>query len=196
MNEMAKNNEKKTNPILMFLFAVVIPLFIVIAIVIVILNFAGIDVIGWVKDKANEVPVLSSVVTTEEEAVVQQHEEQLKAKDEQIEELEQQTEELQATIEELERELLYYENSYESLEDTSEEEESEEGNEQRSQGTTASSFANMDSAQAAAILEEMPTEDTLIILQQVSNKVSGSILEAMNAETAAELAQRLLENEG
>lgn len=200
---MAKNNkknnpenEKKTNPVLLFLFAVVFPILIVAVLLVVILNFAGIDVFGWVKDKTNDVPILSSVVTTEEEVTVQRLQEQLEEKEEQIEELEQLTEDQEATIEELERELLYYENSFESLEETDEQDGNRQVSGPRAQGATASSFANMESEQAAVILEEMARDDALVILQQVSSKVSGSILEAMNPEVAAELSRMLLEREG
>jgi flagellar motility protein MotE (MotC chaperone) len=187
--------QKKTNPFLMFLFAVVIPLLIVGIIVIILLNFAGVNVFGWVKDKANEVPVLSSLITTEEEAAIEEYEELLNDRDAQIEELEQLTEDQQFQLDELEQELLYYENNYESLEDISAEASEEEESQTEAQITISSSFANMDNEQAAAILEEMTREDALVILQDVSSKVSGSILEEMNPEVAAELTQMLLETE-
>lgn len=192
---MAKQTEeqKKTNPFLMFLFAVVVPLVIVGIIVIFLLSFAGVDVFGWMKEKANEVPVLSSFVTTEEEASIEEYQELLDEKDSEIEDLEQLTEDQQLEIEELEQELLYYENSFDSLEETNAEANDREDNQEGSQSEISSSFANMDNKQAASILEEMVREDALIILQDVSSKVSGSILEEMDPEVAAELTRMLLE---
>src|SRR5699024_8661541 len=106
---------------------------------------------GWVKDKANEVPVLSSLITTEEEAAIEEYEELLSDRDAQIEELEQLTEDQQFQLDELEQELLYYENNYESLEDISAEASEEEESQTEAQITISSSFANMDNEQAAAI---------------------------------------------
>src|SRR5690625_5512256 len=60
-------NKKSVNPFLWFIFAIVIPVIIIISLTVLVLAIAGFDVSGWTKDKASNIPIVSSFITTEEE---------------------------------------------------------------------------------------------------------------------------------
>src|SRR5699024_9695767 len=59
--------ESKSNPVLWFLFASVIPLTLVVSLRLFILNLSGVDVTGWTKDKLSDAPIISAIVTKTEE---------------------------------------------------------------------------------------------------------------------------------
>ncbi|HLQ98145.1 MAG TPA: hypothetical protein VK135_05590, partial [Candidatus Dormibacteraeota bacterium] len=61
------NKQKKTNPILWFLFAIVIPVIIALILTFIILMATGTDISGWAKNTGSKIPVISSFITTEEE---------------------------------------------------------------------------------------------------------------------------------
>lgn len=189
---MEKEN-KKLNPFLWFLFAIVIPLIIVSSLTILILGLAGYDVSGWAKNTANNIPIVSSFVKTDEEKdyeqMKQEMEEKLEKKDAEIKQLENLTEDLETTIDQLNQEILKLENKLESNEQLSEEqEELVEGNKDELR-QIARSFQNMKSKQAAAVLENMDQNDAIHILKEISNDGRGKILEAMDPKKAAELTK-------
>ncbi|MGJ9458860.1 MotE family protein [Oceanobacillus sp. CF4.6] len=193
------DKKKKMNPFLWFIFAIVFPLIITITLVIVVMGVAGINVIDWAKEKGNTIPVISDVVTTEEEKVIQLQEKEAQAvnddKDNEILELNQNITDLEATINLLEQEILKLENN-QSVAVVEEEEESiEEGTGEQGVDTVISSYEEMKSKQAASILQNMETEPALLILQEVSDEARGDILETMDPETAAEFTQLLISNE-
>ena len=66
-----QTNKKKTNPVLWVLFAIIIPLIIVIILIGVVLGVAGFNVIDWAKEKGSDIPVVSSFVSTEEDTNIE-----------------------------------------------------------------------------------------------------------------------------
>lgn len=192
---MAKNEKKKTNPLLWFFFAVVIPILASASIIFLILHIAGVDVTGWAKDKAGSVPVLSGFIT--EEGALQEGEDikqigaRVAEKDEEIEQLKAEIRELEATIDSLNQDIVKLENRNEQHTKPAAEEMEEET---ETASSISGSFKDMDSEQAALILQNMEDETALFILQSVSNKVRGEILEAMTPEAAANLTQLLIDN--
>ncbi|WP_100010957.1 MotE family protein [Lentibacillus sediminis] len=187
--------EKKMNPALWFLFAIIIPFFVLLAIAVVILSVSGVNVADWAKEKGNQVPVLASMIDTEEEQNMQQEEERMQAamaeKDTEIETLSQEIASQESVIEQLEQEIVKLENRNMS---TEQEEDAEE--EQAPMQNISSSFQEMDTDQAALIMENLEEETALSILQHMSTQDRGAVLEAMNPETAANLTQLFInENE-
>src|SRR5690625_6226290 len=65
-------NKKSVNPFLWFIFAIVIPVIIIISLTVLVLAIAGFDVSGWTKDKASNIPIVSSFITTEEEKKIEE----------------------------------------------------------------------------------------------------------------------------
>ncbi|MFC4023149.1 MotE family protein [Oceanobacillus longus] len=199
MVDKTTDDKKKMNPFLWFIFAIVFPLIIIITLVIVVMGVAGINVIDWAKEKGNTIPIISDVVTTDEEKGIELEEQQAQAvnedKDNEILELNQHITDLEATINLLEQEILKLENN-QSVAGVEEEEESiEEGTGEQGVDAVISSYEEMKSKQAASILQNMETEPALLILQEVSDEARGDILEAMDPETAAEFTQLLISNE-
>lgn len=103
MAKVKEENKKKTNPILWTLFAIVIPLMIVSVIAVFVLSLVGVDVTGWMKEKGSNIPVVSSLVTTDEEKDLQRQLEQanetIESQAEEIEALNQEIEHLEGIIE-------------------------------------------------------------------------------------------------
>ncbi|MFA1820673.1 MotE family protein [Virgibacillus oceani] len=187
-----KNEKKKMNPLLWFLFAVIIPVGIVISILFIILNVAGVDVSGWAKDRVSSVPVLSKLVSEEETMTVEEDAQQTQArvaeKDAEIDQLQEEIRGLETTIENLNQDIVRLENRNEQNNESTNEEEQASDPMSSMSGT----FKDMDHEQAALILQNMDEETAISILNEVSNKVRGQILEAMDPEIAADLTQLLI----
>lgn len=184
-----KAEKKKMNPILWFLFAIVIPVTVALTLTIIIFTVAGVNVIDWAKDKGNNIPVISSLITTPGEEKEEQENERVQEtvenKDAEIEQLQKERNELRTTIENLEQEIVKLENRNASRNE-SEDEEAEVSSPLK---TVSDSFKDMDSEQAAQIIQNLNNDMAVSILKEVSNKVRAELLEEMEAEKAAELTQ-------
>src|SRR5699024_11702267 len=55
------------NPFLWFLIAIIIPILFALILAYIIFSMAGVNVSSWVKDKASTIPVVSSMIITDEE---------------------------------------------------------------------------------------------------------------------------------
>jgi len=189
-----KKEKKKMNPFLWFLFAVIIPLAVVISILLIILNVAGVDVSGWTKDRVSSIPVLSSLVPEDEENTVEEDTEQVQTrvaeKDAEIDQLQEEIRGLETTIERLNQDIVKLENRNEQNNDLPNEEE----HSSESTSSMSGTFKDMDNEQAALILQNLDEETAMSILNEVSNKVRGQILEAMDPEVAADLTQLLIDS--
>lgn len=194
-----KDEKRKMNPILWFLFAIVVPIILVIALTVVIFSLAGANVFDWAKDKANDVPFLSSFVTTEAEEDTQREtehvEQRIVSKDAEIEELKQEVQDKEATIESLELDKVKLESDPVGQDQTSSSGTAEEKDESTPVETISGSFKNMDSEQAALIMERLDKDTAVSILGNVSSKVRGKILGAMDPEKAADLTQLFINSE-
>lgn len=194
---MAKNFKKqkeKTNPVLWFLFAIVIPLIVAVTLAVIIFTVAGVDVMAWAKKTGNNIPVLTEVITTEKEQGEQRLEEKLNdtiaAKDEEISQLNRKVTNLESTIDEQEQEIVKFEkNTSNASESAASSEERTETVENKSVKSIASSFQDMDNEQAAKIIQNLKQGLSVTILKKLPNDTRGSILEAMEPDKAAELTQ-------
>ncbi|MFD1607692.1 MotE family protein [Oceanobacillus luteolus] len=197
MTSKKQTEKKKMNPILWFLFAIVIPLIIVSIIIAVILSFSGFNIVDWVKKTGSNTPVISHLVTSQEEDQLAEELErlnqELQSRNEELDQLNTLNTNLEATIEELETELTKQEatiSRYESenhVDGDSEEIESEV-----SLKNLAKTFEEMKPVRAADILSNMTQEEVILILKELSDDVRGGILEAMDAELAANIASEML----
>jgi len=195
---MAKENQtikkKKMNPVLWILFAIIIPLIIVIVIICVVLGLAGFSVFDWAEE--NDIPVISSLVSSEEDTNTEQEEERmtslLTSKDEEIEQLNLEINDLQTNLTELEQELLKSENVSEPAEEADAALSEDNPSSDDSVKQIVTSFEEMDSESAAAIIGHMDQEEALVILQAISNDIRGEILQEMEPELAAEFTALLM----
>ncbi|WP_339227710.1 hypothetical protein NSQ77_19360 [Oceanobacillus sp. FSL K6-2867] len=184
--------KKKKNPILRLLFAVVIPLIIIVAIVVTIMEVAGFNVMDWTKHQASTIPVISNLVASEKAAPVQNdsHEQAIvDEKDGEITSLNETIRELEATINEQKQDIVRLENSLETaLEDG---ESSEKNSPDDSLTSIIDSFEEMKGSKAAPIVENLETDTAVAILQELSKDHRASILSSMDPEKAAKLTQLL-----
>lgn len=189
---MSNKNEtnKKRNPFLIFIFAIVLPVILAGTLAIFTLAFVGVDVAGWMKDRTQNVPVVGNLVQSDEEKeLTRKLERALETIDEQkeqIEEYEQEIESMRNIIDDLELENKKLANQAED------EEESENGEEQQDEiKRTASSFRKMDPEKAAPIIQNMDNAIAVEILASLSADVRGNILAEMEPKNAAELTTML-----
>lgn len=185
------------NPFLWFLFAIVFPILIAGTLMIIVLSAAGFPVTDWMKKTGSNIPVVSTFIKTDEEKGYEITIERLnktidKQKDE-IEQLQQMVEDLTFMVSQLEDENLKLENKIESEEQLSnDDEENDETAETESIKKLTSSFRKMNKKRAASIIAELDESLATHVLQELSSDTRGKILEAMDAEKAAVLTQRML----
>lgn len=196
MADTKQTEKKKMNPILWFLFAIVIPVSIVLVIIFVILSLAGFNVLDWTREKGSELPVVSNFVSSPEEVAIEEEisrlEEELEMKDEEIEQLEFTIDELEGEIVHLEQEISSQEEIIANFEAEETDEEDGEETDNDSLSEMAKTFEEMKAKGAAQILENMTEEEVVIIMRELPNDVRGDILEAMDAEIAASIAAQLM----
>lgn len=196
MADTKQTEKKKMNPILWFLFAIVIPVSIVLVIIFVILSLAGFNVLDWTREKGSELPVVSNFVSSPEEVAIEEEisrlEEELEMKDEEIEQLEFTIDELEGEIVHLEQEISSQEEIIANFEAEETDEEDGEETDNDSLSEMAKTFEEMKAKGAAQILENMTEEEVVIIMRELPNDVRGAILEAMDAEIAASIAAQLM----
>lgn len=199
MTNKKNNKTNRVNPLTWFLIAIVIPVVFAIILAYIIFSMAGVDAAAWVKDKVSTVPVVSSLVTTEEEKNYQEKNEKLQLaieeKNNEVEQLTADVESLENVIEQLEKEVLKLKKSADvSNEDLDSDSPDGEGNnENDSLKQTSQTFKDMDPKQAAQIIQRLKKESALSVLDNLSNKVRGKIFEEMEPEKAAELTQSLID---
>lgn len=189
---------KKTNPILWFLFAIVIPAIVMLVLVYTVLIFAGIDVNNWLKNTGKKVPVISSFITTEEELAFAELEEKYTTLKEQHEsETQSATTELesyQETIEQLEDEIDQLEAKLSFNEENATEEASLTTSETETVKKLSASFKTMKPKQAALIFADLDKNIAIELLETLANDDRGKILEAMEPKQAAELTEMMYSN--
>lgn len=190
--------KKKLNPLLWFLFAVIIPITVFGIIAVIILNVAGYDPVGWAKEKTSDIPILSAVIPDEEEKEISQEasssQANTEAKNEEIFDLQQSVKELEETNELLEREIIKLENKLQN-EGQGEEDPAALQESNASLDDIKKTYEEMKPKQAAPIISELEEETAILILRELSSETTGSILAAMDPKLAAKYTKQLLEEE-
>lgn len=181
--------EKKKSPILLIIFAIIIPLMLTVGIVYIGLTLVGIDV----KDKLADVPVVSSFIKSNEveqlEETIKKQEDLIASKDEEINDLSKDVESLRAIADDLELDLKKKEKSEQKNEKENIEDE-EDGNEALKRA--ASSYRKMEPENAAAIITQMNDQDAIQILSNIPSDVRGNILAEMESKRAATLTKLMM----
>ncbi len=177
--------EKKKPGILQWLLFILIPLILAATIATIIMIAAGIDVAGFAKKYANQVPGVSSLVSEEEKESGDVEQKRLTAaiesKDEQIEQLESELEAREADVEDLNEQINTLNQQLETKEEGTEETASDPIND------ISTSFQNMEAERAAGILANLEDDTALAVMEQMSKKTLGEILGEMDADEAARL---------
>ncbi|GAB4072514.1 hypothetical protein GCM10028778_03430 [Barrientosiimonas marina] len=195
MVQKSEYDKKKMNPLLWFLVVIVIPGLIVLFLVAMIMTMAGVDVTGWAKEKASHIPVVSDVLSDDQE----QHDKQAGAKlREKVDKQDDKIDSLNGEISILESNITELKQRNAKLKDNKISKEDDAGDESSKQdgpdavGDIASSFSDMDNEQAARVLQAMEQDLAVSILQELSNDARGDIFDAMDADYAATLTKRFV----
>ncbi|TFJ94667.1 hypothetical protein E4U82_01780 [Lentibacillus salicampi] len=190
------SKKKKMNPILWFLFTIVVPFIAVMILALIILTVTGVDVAGWAKRTGSSIPVVSDVISADKEEGEQQKkatlQETIADKDSEINQLNQQVSSLESTIDEMEQEILKLEQNETTGDEMSSEHEGKETSQTDSIKTMASSFSDMDNEKAAQIFQSMEEDLVIAILEHLPDDARGEIFEAMEPDAAAEYTQQFV----
>lgn len=199
LGKQENNRTSKPNPFAWFLFAIVIPLTVAIALTFTILAIAGVNVGDWLKNTGKKIPVISTMITTEEEKDIKQIEEKAETtiakKDEKINELTDEIITLEGMIDHLEQEVSNLEVALNREEREEQEREELTESKQDTLKKLSSSFKKMNHKQAALIFEDLDNEIALTLLANMSNDVRGKIFEAMDPKLAAKLTEQMITQE-
>src|SRR5699024_1428650 len=166
-----KQKKDKMNPLLWFLFAIIIPGIVVITVTTIILSIAGINVVDWAKKAGSNIPVVSSLVTEDEKTGNQQEKRTNvvnEKKDEEIAALNVEISNLETTVENLEQDIIKLENREETKQNAKKDIDGEYEAEEAVK-KTASSSTKMDIEQATFIFQSLDKETALAIMQELSN---------------------------
>ena len=175
---MAKQNihdKKKMNPILWFLFAIVIPVIVAVTITIVVLMIAGVDVMGWAKHNVPGVSSLMAEDSSDQEKDDSKLNLTVTKKDEEIESLKDKVASLENEKDDLELEIVKLKNKQksndnaESKNDSSSTAKQGEADDKDSEvkssvKSMASSFRKIDPKQAALIIQDLDKDMALDVL--------------------------------
>lgn len=190
------NKQKKTNPVLWFLFAIVLPIIIAFILTLIILTAAGADVSGWAKQTGSKIPVISSFITTEEEKgykiEIEKAERKISDQQIEIETLTNEINNLESIIEQLKQDIVKIENKTSNDEKMNEENNSVLEQQKSQLKNLSASFKKMNKKQAALIFQDLDKDVAISVLEELPNDVRGGILEAMDSKLAAELAELFL----
>ncbi|MBM6618443.1 MotE family protein [Bacillus suaedaesalsae] len=173
-------------------FVVFIPLLFAIAVTLVVLNIAGVDVEGAVKKYGAHVPGVSKLVADKNtiniedklrkdigdlEATNKEQIDQISSLEKEIEQRDKELDQLKSKIDELTEQLN--------------DEESEQANSTQTKKEISKAFESMSAKNAAAIVAEMQASEALKILQALSTDTLSSILEKMDPVEAAKYTELL-----
>ncbi len=178
------------------LFVIVIPILFTITLALVLLTIAGVNVFEYSKVITQNTPILSSYVSSDENAVVENREsvelqissleDTIQEKEEQIAELEKNLKEKETEINSLQEELLFLEEELLVKEE-----------EQKTYGKTIAEiskmYETMSPKNAAVIIPKLDNEEAISILSALKTETVSKILEKMDPEDAAKYTQLLTE---
>ncbi|MBM7571823.1 MotE family protein [Aquibacillus albus] len=187
---MARNYmEEKKAGFFQWFIVIVVPLLFAITIALIILTVMGIDVVGKTKSIANQIPFVSSAVTTDDEKLIQGKIEQLQgeldAKQWENEQLSSEVYEKEQTIEALNQEITKLNEQLIEVKETAQSDE-------ELLSDVSGSFIDLDPEVSAPIFENMEDELAITLLKNLPSQQRGAILGEMDPQVAAELTNLLL----
>lgn len=188
--------KKETGKFQGFLIAIVIPFILLLIIALLVLTVSGVDVLDKAKEFGKNIPVISSVVGSEEDeqaAIEEKNMNEESTVTDQAIELQKLKEELQnkqATIDELNQEVVKLNNQLEtSKKDNPDDAENDENSVLED---VSSSFKDMTAKKAAPIIANLEQDTALTILSNLPNDQRGEILAQMSPDLAAQLTSAFL----
>ncbi len=191
-----KHDQEKGSKLQWFFFVLVVPALFALTLTVVVLTIMGVNVVEKAESYANQIPGLSTFVSTADESQntrqTEQFETVIAEHNEKIDQLQQQVEDKQLTIDELHQQIEQLETDLESALAASDEQQTEDS----SAGSDpmkemAVSFEEMDEEKAAPIIENMDQDLAVQLLAEVASSQRGAILGAMTPEAAAKIASLL-----
>jgi len=188
MGKKMNSKTNKMNPVLWFLFAIIIPMIITALLTMTVLSAAGVNVFGWLKTTGTNIPVVSTFIKTDEELKIEESRKEMETtisdQRNKISQLNDQINDLESMIDHLEQEINTLETSHEK-------EDHPENFDDKSDtlNKLTSSFKKINKKQAALIIQDLDPELAILLLDELSNDARGGILEAMDPEQAAVLTE-------
>lgn len=189
-----KDSEKKEKPynkLQWFLFAVVIPIFFTIFIVLIIFTVAGVNVFQWTKEVGSKVPIISTLIEDDNSESESKYQKRIVELEGGIKDSEAQMAKLESIIESKDKEIQNADLEKQRLEEEINELRAVQGDNKREFKDIIRTYETMAPKKAAPILSAMKDEEAVKILSSVKADTLAQILEKMEPETAARLTQKL-----
>lgn len=178
-------DEKKYSKLQWFFFVIVIPLLFAIAIALVVMTIAGINVFDLAHKYGEKLPVISSIIADDEK--VNETTENVFTLKATIEDQKVEIAKLQADIENKENERKISQEEIENLQKQLEALQAQEKEATIKLEELAKMYETMSAKKSAAIFSEMANQDALDILVKMNNESRAAVLEKMDPKKAAAL---------
>lgn len=198
MEKIIENEEKQYNRFQWLLFVVIIPLFFTIAIVLIVLTVAGVNVIDQGKKVGEKLPFVSGTFEKEEKKDKVQSTVEFKKK---INDLQAEIEEKQEEVFKLEdiiagRDQTIERNELEKqqLEKELEELRAAQDDSKRAFKDIIRTYETMSAKKSAPIITKLGDDEAVKILSSIKADTLASIMEQMKPEDAARLTNKLTVN--
>ncbi|MEH6942174.1 MotE family protein [Bacillus sp. JJ722] len=192
----SKKEEKPYNKFQWFLFAIVIPVFFAIFILLIVLSVAGINVFKWSEDIGSKIPLVSNLVNDEKgnsEKDIQKQivnlEGDIKDRDAEIEKLESIIDGKDSEIKKADIEKQRLEEEIKKLKENKPTQSKSEDN--RAIKDIIRTYESMSPKKAAPIITALPTEEAMKILSNMKAETLAKILEQMAPVDAAKFTKQL-----
>lgn len=171
-----------------FFFVIFIPLLFTIIVATVVLSLLGLNPIEKSKEWTSNVPIISSYIEKEEE---KDYEAQIIQLEETITEQQKELERLQAEVKAKDEEISTLTFEQQSLIENEEIEKEIQLQTKKEWESIAKTYEAMSAKNAAAIIADLPIEEALLHISEVSIEARADILAKMDSDIAANIMSRL-----
>lgn len=193
MNE-SKKAEKPYNKFQWFLFAIVIPVFFAIFILLIVLSVAGVNVFKWSKDVGSNIPLVSNLVNDDEAKSEKDMQKQIVNLEGDIKDRDAQIEKLESIIESKDSEVKKADIEKQRLEQEIKELKAKkptQSEDSRALKDIIRTYESMSPKKAAPIITALSTEEAMKILSNMKADTLAKILEQMAPADAAKFTKQL-----
>ncbi|MGM9924130.1 MAG: MotE family protein [Bacillus sp. (in: firmicutes)] len=179
-----------------FLFAIVIPIFFAIFILLVVLTFAGKNVFDWTAKMGSKIPAISDLMADEKETADQDIQKVVVNLEGSLKNQEAQIAKLESIIENKDKEIPKADVEKQRLKEQIKELEAVQGDDKRAFKDIIRTYESMSAKKAAPILTALQDEEAVKILSNIKAETLAEILEQMDPADAARLTKRLTMESG
>ncbi|WP_042348919.1 MotE family protein [Bacillus massiliigorillae] len=190
----SKKAEKPYNKFQWFLFAIVIPVFFAIFILLIVLSVAGVNVFKWSKDVGSNIPLVSSLVNDDKTSSDKDVQERIVSLQGDIKDRDAQIAKLESIIDSKDSQMQKADIEKQKLEQQIKElqtKKATESNDNRAFKDIIRTYETMSAKKAAPIITALSMEEAIKILSNMKAETLAKVLEQMTPADAAKFTKQL-----